>query len=396
MTTVVFVHGTGVRRDAYEASFQKVDTALSGRCAVLPCYWGDLGSSLRSGGASIPSYDTARTLMEGDEPSPSDEDYEIALWAVVFGDPLYELRALALRRGGEPVDLAPGELSAGAELASLGRDFEPTPALRNLLAAGGIATEFEAARQAIMHSAPYAEALDAADVALADCRAAVARSLIAEAAARVARGGGTAAVTLDAALRDETERALVEALGGAERSIGGWLKEKLGAFVCRLGTPLVERRRGALTDAAFPAAGDILLYQARGGEIRGSIRQRIAEAPRPRVVIAHSLGGIACVDLLASDPVEVDLLVTVGSQAPFLYEINALQSLPHGTALPAEFPRWLNIYDPRDFLSYVGRGVFPGRVTDVEVDNREPFPASHSAYWFNDAVWAVIKEALPA
>jgi hypothetical protein len=88
------------------------------------------------------------------------------------------------------------------------------------------------------------------------------------------------------------------------------------------------------------------------------------------------------------------LLVTVGSQAPFLYEINALQSLAYGEALPAHFPKWLNFYDLRDFLSYKGGKIFPGRVKDVAVDNRQPFPVSHSAYWENDAVWRTIKEEL--
>lgn len=80
-------------------------------------------------------------------------------------------------------------------------------------------------------------------------------------------------------------------------------------------------------------------------------------------------------------------MVTVGSQAPFFYEIDALASLSYGEPLPSYFPAWLNIYDGRDFLSYIGAGVFPGRVTDQRVDNGQPFPQAHSAYWRNDAVW---------
>ena len=96
-------------------------------------------------------------------------------------------------------------------------------------------------------------------------------------------------------------------------------------------------------------------------------------------------------DLLIEEPCEgVELLVTAGSQAPFLYEIGALQSLATGQPLPERFPRWLNLYDRRDFLSYVGEKVFPGRVRDVEVNNRQPFPESHSAYWTNPAVWDAI------
>lgn len=89
------------------------------------------------------------------------------------------------------------------------------------------------------------------------------------------------------------------------------------------------------------------------------------------------------------------LLVTFGSQAPFLYEINALHSLQYGEPLPAHFPDWLNIYDLRDFLSYVGAGVFPKKVQDVLVDNKQPFPRSHSSYWTNPATWRAVVPRLP-
>jgi hypothetical protein len=44
--------------------------------------------------------------------------------------------------------------------------------------------------------------------------------------------------------------------------------------------------------------------------------------------MVHSLGGIACFDMLAlPDPPEVARLVTAGSQSPLLYELGALASL---------------------------------------------------------------------
>ena len=45
-------------------------------------------------------------------------------------------------------------------------------------------------------------------------------------------------------------------------------------------------------------------------------------------------------------------------------------------------------------LSYAGEGVFAGKVKDVSVESRQPFPESHSAYWTNDAVWQAIKSFL--
>jgi hypothetical protein len=395
MTTVVFVHGTGVRRDAYNASYEKVASGLSGaRVSVVPCYWGDLGSDLHSGGASIPEYDSTRSHEDDDIAPASEEEYRVGLWGILYQDPLFELRVLAVR-GKVAGSLSPGSLRPGAELARLGRQFEITSNLQLLLEKGGIAREFKEARLSVTSSEPYCAALDSAPASLSEYRDAIARSIIATATTRVKQAEMPAAVVYDASLCGEIEHLLIEALGGHERGIGGWVKGQFGGMAARLGSRLIQRRRGAVTDAAYPAAGDILLYQARGQAIRDFIKSCAAAVSSPCVLLAHSLGGIACVDLMVKEQLNVQLLVTVGSQAPFLYEIDALQSLRYGRALPGHFCRWLNIYDLRDFLSYVGTKVFPGRVKDVEVDNRQPFPVSHSAYWSNEAVWKAIKEELP-
>jgi hypothetical protein len=103
---------------------------------------------------------------------------------------------------------------------------------------------------------------------------------------------------------------LIGALGGAERSVGEWVKEQIGGLVLRVGTWIDEHRRGAITDAAFPATGDILLYQARSQDIRNFIKQRIADVAPPRILLAHSLGDIACVDLLVAEPLDVQLMMS--------------------------------------------------------------------------------------
>ncbi|MFD0345706.1 hypothetical protein ACFQ0M_05705 [Kitasatospora aburaviensis] len=119
-------------------------------------------------------------------------------------------------------------------------------------------------------------------------------------------------------------------------------------------------------------------------------------------MIGHSLGGIALVDCLAlaaargEAPAGLRLLVTVGSQAPFLHELGALNGLEPGAALPAGFPAWLNVYDPGDVLGYRAAPVFPGdpRVTDHEVSSRQPFPYCHSAYFKLPALYDRIAAAL--
>ena len=61
--------------------------------------------------------------------------------------------------------------------------------------------------------------------------------------------------------------------------------------------------------------------------------------------------------------------------------------------MPSGFPRWINLYDRNDFLSYVGGKLFAG-VEDVEVQSGELPLAAHSAYWVCDETWAAIKDAV--
>ena len=397
--SVLFVHGTGVRKESYGRSFGRVSEELGKVLTVsmVECYWGHLGSDLHAGGGSIPNYDKTRALAG--EPGDADVDYTVELWGVLYEDPLYELRMLALRPAGA-VERPPGREAPGEKLARLGRNFSVTDDLRSQLARGEIAHVFAAARDAVTASAAYEAALEAAPASLAEDRAAIARAIIAESIRRASEtnasenNGAIPTAAVDRPLRDAIEASIVNALGGTERSIGGWVKQQSLGLVARLSSPYFVRRRGAITDSTTPAAGDILLYQARGDEIGGFIRDCIVATPRPRVVVAHSLGGIACVDLLMAEDLDVRLLVTIGSQAPFLYEIGALRSRKYGEPLPPHFPKWLNIYDHRDFLSYVGAKLFPGRVTDVRVDNKQPFPMSHSAYWANPEVWQAVAGAL--
>src|SRR5262249_48088876 len=98
---------------------------------------------------------------------------------------------------------------------------------------------------------------------------------------------------------------------------------------------------------------------------------------------------------------KVKMLITVGSQAPFLYELNCLVSMSYDAnaardeRLPIHFPKhWLNFYDQRDILSYVGAKLFGNRIIDIEMHNGQPFPDSHSAYWDNNALYSTIKVAI--
>jgi hypothetical protein len=393
MTTLVFVHGTGVRPTQYEENFALIQKKLGIQrpdIKVVPCLWGEmLGTKLNAQGASIPLYDATLALSEEEE-----EDKEILLWEQLYCEPLYELQLLSLKPSEEgPAN--PFAEQPSDELDSRLQRFEPSPELQALLVDAGIPLVFDEALQAVIRSEAYHEALQKASDSLSEYCDAIARAIVAQAMFYCQQQQKYPSILTNADLRDKVVETLSCALGEAELGLGGGVW-KLLSLLAHPTTLAIKRKRGSITDAISPFPCDILLYQSRGEKIRQFIREIIEQAEPPVVLLAHSLGGIACVDLLVKECLEnVALLVTVGSQAPFLYEINALHSLEFGEPLPEHFPAWLNIYDLRDFLSYVGANVFPNKVQDVLVDSKQPFPRSHSAYWENPATWKAIIPRLP-
>ncbi len=399
MTTVVFVHGTGVREDSYEQSFAQVKEELITRkpdLNVLPCYWGQLGAELNAGGASVPKYDTTRSI---DDESVTDEEYLIALWELLYQDPLCELRLLSLHTG-KTTEPTPGQRSPGEQLQ---RSVERLPSfsemdgqlsnLQKKLKQSGIDSVFDKAREEIINASPFRQLTDSASKEIDEYRIATARAIVAQAILICEQADRLPLITTNADLRDEVIELLMIALGDSNRSIIGTLTRPVVVGLSHIGTFFAKRNREALTDKTSNMVGDILFYQARGEKIRAFIRKTIRDAQEPVVLLAHSLGGIMSVDLLIeNDLPQVKLLVTVGSQSPYFYEINALQSLPFQNVpvnerLPAHFPTWFNVYDPRDFLSYIGEGVFGSQVEDFKANNRQPFIRSHSAYWSNSVMW---------
>jgi hypothetical protein len=160
-----------------------------------------------------------------------------------------------------------------------------------------------------------------------------------------------------------------------------------------------DRRAGLMTMGA-PGIGDILFYQRRGEEIRQMVADALTSAEGPVVAVGHSLGGIILVDLLTgSIPQGVDLLFTAGSQSPLFYAVDALASLRPNHPTPVPFTPWVNVYDRRDLLAFCAGQIFAGHggggITDHEVDSGVPFPAAHSAYWNNGAVYDLLRDRWP-
>ncbi|MFD8634620.1 MULTISPECIES: hypothetical protein [unclassified Streptomyces] len=458
----LFVHGTGVRRERHDSLFGLVRERLAGRfpgADVDSCYWGDrFGADLGAGGRSVPG------LRPG--PEAEGADAETAAWALLIADPLCEVRVLAEAgwEGDQDDDgfAMPGVRPEGARvlglLAALRDEFPPTaagalagraseradagPAGDGAGASHGTGVAAAAHAAYTTGAAPGVDGSRAARAAGGGgelgalsrgtglgVRLPGAVDLVAG-SAEVARAGGRAvdagqaaelatvlarAVTAAAlasagveadctgAERDRLVELLTTRLGGDARVPGGRAAAVLGRLALRVTTqPLLNAWRGSLTVGATPALGDILRYQARGHALREFLRAEITSRPGPTVLIGHSLGGIALVDLLAlaaarGEPVPgVELLVTVGSQAPFLYELGALTALEPGEKLPYRFPRWLNVYDRQDVLAYLAAPVFPGdpRISDHEVGSRQPFPACHSAYWKQNTLYERIGQAV--
>ncbi|AGP57985.1 hypothetical protein M271_32830 [Streptomyces rapamycinicus NRRL 5491] len=415
VTSVVFVHGTGVRAKSYEKSFARVVSGLGrvrAEIRVARCFWGEEhGASLGLGGASLPVR-TKNRGVGGD--GALDEDDPLAVWALLEVDPLAELRefAQAAHDGGEETGFAPGRVDPWETVADKVRGLTLEPVAPEAEESGGSLPRLIA--DLVPHlDAAAGRVADEISGSLGGTSAAdgiepiAARAVYALAVQR-AEGpyGDDEPLAVDGADRDTVVGALSDQLGGTDRSgfVAGAAKgvavRALNSYLSPL-SALAHTFRGGITRGSVPASGDILRYQVRGAGVRDAIRAAARDAVEsgngPVVLLAHSLGGIACVDLLAEPdpPAGVELLVTVGSQAPFLYELDALTALRRDEPLPAAFPRWINVYDERDLLGFVGEKVFPGRVTDLRVNTRQPFPRAHTSYFAHQRLYDLLAPELP-
>ena len=180
------------------------------------------------------------------------------------------------------------------------------------------------------------------------------------------------------------------------------LGETLQNLVLGVLTDAAVRYRIRLTAAAGEFFAKIAFYLRRGPEARAAVAEALAGVDQgaPVVLMGHSLGSVAAVDLLSSPGGgrgRVDLLVTVGSPAPWFYLLDALAHI--GPGRPGNGPEaaWLNIRDKRDLLSFCAERVFAGRnsnISDVGLESGEPFPAAHTAYFSDPLLYRILWEHL--
>jgi hypothetical protein len=244
---------------------------------------------------------------------------------------------------------------------------------------------------------------------LYEVRAAISRALI----ALVLRGSTTIPASTSTFTPSDQGRlltddrvTLVVLINQALSNTGGVLSRLLAprelplamsveAVLRELASEYLERHRSnQLGQRVHAFVGDIMWYAVHGQRIRAFIRDCVLHAPPPVLVFAHSFGAVPMLDLLIAEELPVSLLVTAGTQVPFLYAVDALPSLRAGQPLPAHFRHiWVNLYNRRDLLSYLAEPVFPGRAEDVEIHANAPLPLAHQVYWKDPEGWLAIELA---
>ena len=128
-------------------------------------------------------------------------------------------------------------------------------------------------------------------------------------------------------------------------------------------------------------------------------------ATDPLILIAHSMGGNICYDILSyyRPDIHVDFFITVGSQVPFLRDLELLNkkdaNIPGtgGGKVPKlkNVKYWLNVYNTSDFLSFPCDPIFEG-VTDYKYNSGifiNPM-TPHSAYFSQTSFYEELVDCL--
>lgn len=376
--TLLYIHGTGVRMAGHEATVRLIRSKVEER--KLPCQfddflWGDLGVVFE--GQSLP-----------DPPERSEEaQAQAERWEYLRIDPLFDLKLWCTPANGQraKVGVKPAWKSIGV--------YQPSEVLDAVLAREGLQEIFRNAWERLTTPAA-GETESIPERAFREAgseQALVARAFAEALAAEMMREGADRSplvLVIPTVAETIVERLLYD-WKQVEKGVIRDIFHKVTGWVTKVGVRPVRARASR---AIAPAIGDVLLYQAKGKEVREAIHKKLVHLPNDVFVLAHSLGGIACFELLAQHELpKVKGLITAGSQAPLLYELGALESLKHPNPLPSSFPPWLNLCDRNDLLSYCANRLF-GRNADQFVDSMLPPLEAHSAYWSLDTTWELIRK----
>jgi hypothetical protein len=302
MSALLFVHGTGVRRPAYDETLTLLRNGFGGIDAdiqVHECYWGDgFGIPAGVGGAALPGAalpggalpGAAAAEASGDDPGielvPADEltqdDQDAIVWGTLYEDPLSALRRPDTAEddlGGLGGLMFGDPTAPDVEAKTRALAHAPPPALERLLAAVGVRPEeFEAALTAVLDSATGQDA-PTRGLGPGELPTAVATAAVALLLSGIVRQGRPPLWTT--AQRDEAVRIIVGELGGESKGLGGKVLFTSWKAARRFGVMrLADRNRAQLMAGVHPQLGDILKYLARGHELRTFIQKCVAETVR--------------------------------------------------------------------------------------------------------------------
>jgi hypothetical protein len=372
--TLLYVHGTGVRNQSQSVRLEELRSKVKEfelPCVFDECLWGDV-HGVNFKGLSLP------------EPFERDlkEDAQALRWEYLQVDPLFDLK-LWCTPAPESSMIVGG--SARFLWDKIGK-YVPSVELTEMLENEGLEDLFEPAWRTVILSTLPQTAFEGAGNEDASVANVFAEAIVAQMMFDAGEAVPPIGIPLD--LRSK----IVERLLFDWEQSGKGIQDLFQRYFGRKTRSVIRPMRARASRAFAPAIGDILRYQALGSKIRWLIRKKIDEIPGKVFVLSHSLGGIACFELMVEGPpANVAGLITVGSQAPLFYEFDALQTMRGLTGLPNNFPRWLNIYDENDFLSYCADRVFNCQV-DYRVDSVLPPLEAHSAYWKLDGTWLSIRD----
>lgn len=143
--------------------------------------------------------------------------------------------------------------------------------------------------------------------------------------------------------------------------------------------------------------GDAFAYfSARGEDRPAPIAQRVidslqeAAAIRDKtgeelIVVGHSMGGVILCDIVThyGKDIPIDVLITVGSQFPLFADLRMFPGVnpsERPVPRPENVRRWINIFDPHDFLGYPGSHMFEG-IDDFHLPTYAVGGAAHTDYF---------------
>jgi hypothetical protein len=399
----IFVHGVSVREADFSALLSKVILGISANVPNPPVtgyYWGNLASSLRVQGASIPGFVQGARALETTYAVATADGGREQLLSLLLDDPYLELALSAdpqeLNPAGAGLEPMPGEvISRNQGLAAA----EPG-VVADLIGDAQLTVDAGAPIRPDRIREVVQQALDAAgrtdrSLTAADLIAPLTRCLTAALYGEsVGRGEELTPKFAWTAIEKRIEDILARQLGGRR----GFTNEYFRRSVLGAGTAILRQHRRRIMAALSAFIGDILVYPQNRKEILDGLEARVQEAsaadPGGELrLIGHSLGGIVCYDYCVRTHRTVDHLFTVGSQVGLYGELGGIptSASPDGRKFetPTHIRRWTNIYDLNDMLSFLAEPIFT-RVRDIPFDTGAPFPAAHGEYWNRPTLYEIM------